>query len=237
MKESIEQRIGAVAWNEVAKALTDEGFSRLPRILSPEESQELAGLYEQEERFRSHIDMARYRFGRGEYRYFRYPLPPLVAQIRHRLYPRLAGVANDWAGMLGSPEVFPSSLEELLERCHRRGQTRPTPLLLRYRTGDYNCLHQDIYGEIAFPFQVVLFLSRPGIDYTGGEFLLTEQVPRAQTMGRALLPDQGDGLIITTRYRPAQGKRGAYRVTVRHGVSPVLSGERRTLGIIFHDAE
>ena len=229
MTVTIGERVGV--------ELAEQGYSRLPKMLSAGECKELAALYEQESLFRANIDMARCRFGRGEYRYFRYPLPPMVASLRQELYPRLVPIAYEWAGLFGNSERFPASLDGFLQECHRRGQSRPTPLLLRYRAGDYNCLHQDLYGEIAFPFQVVFFLSEPGTDYSGGEFLLTEQIPRAQTMGRAILPEQGDGLVITTRHRPAQGKRGVYRVAVRHGVSPVLSGERYTLGIIFHDAE
>jgi hypothetical protein len=186
--------------------------------------------------FRSRIDMARFRFGRGEYQYFRYPLPDLVAELRAALYSKLAPVANAWAELLGT-EPFPEHLDQLLETCHAQAQNRPTPLMLRYGPGDYNCLHQDIYGAVAFPLQVVFFLSEPGRDYTGGEFLLLEQRPRAQSIGRSLSPHQGDAVVITTRYRPARGTRGAYRVNVRHGVSEVTSGSRWTLGVIFHDAE
>jgi hypothetical protein len=218
-------------------SLTSEGFARLGTMLTPDQCRELAALYDEPDHFRSRIDMARYRFGRGEYQYFRYPLPPLVEELRERLYPGLASVANRWAGMLGSEDRFPEKLEELLARCHERGQTRPTPLVLRYGAGDYNCLHQDLYGEIAFPFQVVFFLSQPGRDYSGGEFLLVENAPRAQAMGRALLPQQGEAIAITTRHRPVEGKRGYYRASVRHGVSPVTAGQRWTMGIIFHDAE
>ena len=180
--------------------------------------------------------MAQYRFGKGEYQYFRYPLPPLVEELRQRLYPRLAAVANTWAGLFQSDDRFPDTLDALLERCHERGQTRPTPLMLRYGAGDFNCLHQDIYGQVAFPFQVVFFLSQPHEEYCGGEFLLVENPPRAQAMGRALRPNRGDAVIITTRHRPATGKRGVYKVAVRHGVSPVTAGQRWTMGIIFHDA-
>jgi hypothetical protein len=181
--------------------------------------------------------MTKYRFGRGEYQYFSYPLPPLVEDLRHALYSRLAGVANRWAEMFDSGDRFPETVSELLARCHEAGQLRPTPLVLRYREGDFNCLHQDIYGAIAFPFQVVCFLSQPGSDYEGGEFLLTEQVPRAQTIDRVFQPNQGDAMVITTRHRPGKGKRGVYRINVKHGVSPVSRGQRWTLGIIFHDAE
>jgi hypothetical protein len=197
----------------------------------------MSALYDQPELFRDRIEMARYRFGRGEYQYFRYPLPPLVESLREELYARLWGVANRWGKMLRGGAEFPDSLAALLDRCHAAGQTRPTPLLLKYGLGDYNCLHQDLYGAIAFPFQVVFSLSERGREYEGGEFLLVENPPRAQALGRVLTPKQGDALIITTRDRPGAGARGAYRVRVRHGVSEVRSGNRFTLGIIFHDAE
>jgi hypothetical protein len=217
-------------------SLTTRGFAQLPAVLTPAQCADLIALYSDPDRFRTRIDMQQYRFGRGEYQYFRYPLPPIVDHLRHSLYAALAPIANRWSDLLHTPK-FPDTLDALLEHCHARGQTRPTPLMLRYGPGDFNCLHQDLYGEIAFPFQVVCFLSEPGRDYTGGEFLLVENPPRAQSMGRALLPRQGDALVITTRYRPAAGKRGSYRVGVRHGVSEVTAGNRWTLGIIFHDAE
>ena len=224
-------------WEQAGQSLTAQGFAHLPAILTPDECAGLMALYGQADLFRSRIDMAQYRFGRGEYQYFRYPLPPLVEKLRHALYPYLAPVANHWAELLATDDRYPENLDELLAVCHERGQTRPTPLMLRYRAGDYNCLHQDVYGAVTFPLQVVCFLSEPDVDYAGGEFLLTEQIPRAQTMGRALRPRKGDALAITTRHRPGAGKRGAYRVTVRHGVSPVMAGERWTLGVIFHDGD
>lgn len=231
------EQIAAADWETAAASLGLHGFAQLPQVLTRDECEDLIALYDRPELFRSRIDMAQYRFGKGEYQYFRYPLPPLVEALRQRLYPRLAPVANHWAALLRSDARFPETLDALLDQCHRRGQTRPTPLVLRYGAGDFNCLHQDLYGEIAFPFQVVFFLSQPQRDYQGGEFLLVENPPRAQSMGRALQPCQGDGLVITTRHRPAAGKRGAYRVSVRHGVSPVAAGRRFTLGIIFHDAQ
>jgi hypothetical protein len=224
-------------WDEVGDALTNAGYALLPVTLSSAECSGLIELYGRPELFRTRIDMQQFQFGRGEYKYFRYPLPPLVQQLRDELYLHLAPVANRWAELLGNDERYPATLQELIERCHAAGQIRPTPLMLRYHAGDYNCLHQDLYGAIAFPFQVVFFLSQPGRDYTGGEFLLVENPPRAQSMGRALLPRQGEALAITTHHRPAAGKRGHYRIGVRHGVSPVTSGDRWTLGIIFHDAE
>ena len=219
-----------------ADSLTTRGFAQLHALLTPRECKELIALYDEPDRFRARIDMQQYRFGRGEYQYFRYPLPRIVDELRHTLYAALAPIANRWSDLVQTPK-FPDTLEALLEHCHRQGQTRPTPLMLRYGAGDFNCLHQDIYGEIAFPFQVVCFLSEPGRDYKGGEFLLVENPPRAQSMGRALLPRQGDALVITTRHRPAAGKRGPYRVAVRHGVSEITAGNRWTLGIIFHDAQ
>ena len=231
------QHLETIDWDAVEASLTSAGFAVLPQVLTAAECELLAGLYDQPDRFRSRIDMSRYRFGKGEYQYFTYPLPPIVEELRRCIYPRLAPVANRWAELLRDDVRFPETLDALLERCHQQGQTRPTPLLLRYGAGDFNCLHQDLYGEVAFPFQVVFFLSQPHRDYSGGEFLLLENVPRAQSMGRALLPCQGDAVVITTRHRPATGKRGAYRVSVRHGVSPVTAGRRWTLGIIFHDAQ
>ena len=187
--------------------------------------------------FRSRIDMQRYRFGRGEYQYFAYPLPPLIAKLRTALYRLLAPVAREWMAALSLPADYPACLDVFLERCHAAGQCRPTPLILRYGPGDHNCLHQDIYGAIVFPFQVVTALSHPGTDFTGGELLLVEQQPRAQSVGRVAHLEQGEAAVITTRYRPVKGTRGYYRTNMRHGVSPILSGERYTLGLIFHDAE
>ena len=180
--------------------------------------------------------MARYRFGRGEYQYFASPLPDLVAELRENLYRLLADCANQWMAALSLPGDYPASLGGFLERCHERGQNRPTPLLLHYRAGDFNCLHQDLYGDVVFPFQVVFCLSKPDVEFSGGELLLVEQQPRAQSIGHAIRMEQGEAVVITTRYRPAKGARGYYRINFRHGVSPLLSGEWYTLGIIFHDA-
>ena len=180
--------------------------------------------------------MARHRFGRGEYKYFAYPLPALVEELRQALYVCLAGCANDWMEALSRSGEFPDDLMSFLERCHERGQERPTPLLLRYRVGDFNCLHQDLYGDIVFPFQVIFCLSQPEDEFTGGELLLVEQQPRAQSVGHAIRLEQGEAVVITSRYRPAKGSRGHYRTNIRHGVSRILSGERYTLGVIFHDA-
>lgn len=186
--------------------------------------------------FRSRVDMARYRFGRGEYQYFADPLPALVANLREQLYRNLAPIAKDWMAALSLAGDYPAELSGFLEQCHAHGQLRPTPLLLHYVAGDFNCLHQDLYGDIVFPFQVVLCLSKPGDEFTGGELLLVEQQPRAQAIGHAIALQQGEAVVITTRYRPVKGVRGYYRSNFRHGVSAILSGERYTLGIIFHDA-
>ena len=225
-----------IDWDAAAGSLDRQGFARLPGLLTPPECERAVEWYAQADLFRSRIEMATFRFGRGEYQYFRYPLPPLVESLRRALYPRLARVANQWAPAIGTP-AFPDALDDLLALCREHGQAKPTPLMLRYEPGDFNCLHQDIYGDLAFPLQVVIALSEPGRDYTGGEFLLVEQHPRAQSVGRALTLGQGEGLAITTRYRPVEGKRGTYRVNVRHGVSPLTGGRRWTLGIIFHDAK
>jgi hypothetical protein len=205
-------------------------------LLDPAACAALAGLYAQEEGFRSRIVMARHGFGRGEYRYFADPLPPVVAALRAALYPRLAPLANRWAAALGEPRRYPADLGAFRAECHEAGQARPTPLLLRYGPGDYNCLHQDLYGAIAFPLQVAVLLSAPGRDFTGGEFVLTEQRPRMQSRAEVVPLAQGEAVVFATRHRPVQGTRGSYRVALRHGVSRVRSGERVTLGVIFHDA-
>jgi hypothetical protein len=219
------------------KDLQGQGYQRLGTLLARAECEELRGLYAESARFRSRIDMARYRFGRGEYQYFAHPLPETVARLRRSLYGELVPAAREWAQALGIEAEFPEEHGAFLEICARAGQTRPTPLLLRYHAGDYNALHQDLYGAVFFPFQVVVCLSEPEREFTGGELLLVEQQPRAQSIGRAVRLAQGEGVAITTRYRAARGSRGYYRTTYRHGVSPVESGERYTLGVIFHDAE
>src|SRR5262249_44397978 len=211
-------------------------YAVVPRVLSAEESAGLAGLYEIDERFRSRVVMARHGFGQGEYRYFTYPLPDVIEQLRVALYPRLASIANGWNESLGNTVRFPGELAEFLGRCHRAGQTRPTPLLLRYEASDYNCLHQDLYGEHVFPLQVTVLLSTPGEDFTGGEFVLVEQRPRRQSRADVVPLSQGDAVIFPVRHRPVRGARSVYRVNMRHGVSRLHSGHRYTVGIIFHDA-
>ena len=218
-------------------SLFESGFARLGPVLSREQCQTLRASYQNAELFRSRVDMSRFGFGRGQYQYFAAPLPPLVAQLREQLYGPLVAIANDWMSALGKDATFPSSLTDFLKRCQQQGQGKPTPLILRYQAGDYNCLHQDLYGAVFFPFQAIIGLSVAGEDFTGGELLLVEQRPRAQSAGRVITLSQGEGVVIATRYRPARGARGFYRTTVRHGVSQVLSGERFTLGVIFHDAE
>ena len=209
----------------------------LEGLLSREECREIASLYPEEHRFRSRIVMSRHGFGRGEYKYFAYPLPPLIEGFRTALYPRLAPIANHWNELMRIEVRYPAEHAEFLKVCHRAGQTRPTPLLLQYAAGDYNCLHQDLYGDLAFPLQVAILLSEPGRDHTGGEFVLTEQRPRMQSRPEVVPLRQGDGALFAVHHRPVIGTKGAYRVNLRHGVSRVRSGRRHTLGIIFHDAK
>jgi uncharacterized protein len=237
MPPDIAARVGALDWPALETSLSAHGYAATPAILTADECAGLIASYTDDGRFRSHIDMARFRFGAGDYKYFAYPLPPIVAALRGAFYPRLAPVANRWWSELGERTRFPPTLDALQRQCHARNQTRPTPLLLRYQAGGYNCLHQDLYGDVYFPLQVALFLSAPEVDYTGGEFLLVEQRPRAQSAGEVIRPQQGEAVIFTTRLRPVQGTRGVYRVNVRHGVSRVRSGNRYTLGIIFHDGQ
>jgi uncharacterized protein len=235
----LADRIADLNWKELRSGLDERGWAVTPKLLSASECRELAALYDDDGngRFRSVIDMRRHRFGSGVYKYFDTPLPAPVQQLRRALYRPLAEVANEWADRLDSDERFPASLGKFLEHCHERGQTRPTPLIFRYEENDFNALHQDVYGEVGFPFQALIVLSRPGRDFTGGEFLLVTQQPRAQSVGEAITLEQGQVLLFPNRQRPVEGTRGWYRVGVRHGVSRVRSGTRHTLGIIFHDAE
>jgi hypothetical protein len=232
---SIRQRIAELPWPELHEALDAHGFARTGPVLAEEECRELAASYDTAT-FRSTIDMARYRFGEGEYKYFAYPLPAAVDELRHALYPQLALAADRWAQLLADDTRYPEDLDDFLERCHRAGQTRPTPLILRYGPGGYNALHQDIYGEVAFPFQALVVLSRHGVDHEGGESVLLEQRPRAQSRAHVTVVDQGELLLFTTRHRAVAGNRGVYRAAMRHGVATVTAGERLGLGIIFHDA-
>jgi len=216
--------------------LDRDGYAVLPGLLGAEECRGLAALYDERGPFRSRVVMARHGYGQGEYKYLAYPLPLVVEALRQRLYPRLASVANGWQRRLGREAAFPATLDAYLARCHAAGQSRPTPLILKYGAGDYNCLHQDLYGELVFPIQATVLLSRPGEDFTGGEFLLVEQRPRRQSRGEAVPLGQGDAVIFPVNHRPVAGARGDYRTTMRHGVSRVRSGQRFTLGVIFHDA-
>lgn len=233
---TIEQRLQQQNWAALHEALHLKGYALIPQLLTEKECEEAGALYPQDQYFRKTIQMARYRFGSGEYKYFQYPLPPLVQSLREGLYPHLAPVANHWMKLYKENIVYPTGLRDFLEQCHQQGQLRPTPLLLTYGKDDYNTLHQDLYGEVYFPMQAVAFLSKPGMDYTGGEFVLTEQKPRMQSRAIVLSPEQGDVLVFTTHSRPVSGTRGYYRAAMKHGVSALQSGHRKTLGIIFHDA-
>jgi hypothetical protein len=233
----IEARVQGLDWTGVCARLDGQGWAMLEGLLTGGECETITGLYQHDDRFRSRVVMARHSFGRGEYKYFGHPLPGIVADLRAALYPRLVPIANRWSAALGSAVRYPAAHAEYLERCHRAGQTRPTPLLLQYEVGDYNCLHQDLYGEHAFPLQVTILLAEPERDFTGGEFVLTEQRPRMQSRAEVVPLRRGDAVVFPVRHRPVEGTRGAYRVTLRHGVSRVRTGRRHTLGLIFHDAE
>jgi uncharacterized protein len=220
----------------VGEQIDDLGYAILPSLLRPDECRAVAGMYAEPARFRSRIVMQRHSFGQGEYQYFTYPLPEIVARLRHMAYPQLAPIANRWRQALGQAGSFPDDLDAYLAQCHAAGQKRPTPLLLKYGPNDYNRLHQDLYGPLNFPMQMAILLSRPGEDFQGGEFVLTEQRPRAQSRVEVVPLKQGDAVIFAVNHRPVEGTRGFYRVSMRHGVSRVRAGERYTLGIIFHDA-
>ena len=225
-----------IDWPAVAADLDAQGWAILPKLLSGPECAASTDLYDRESGFRSHVVMARHGYGRGEYKYFAYPLPSGIESLRTTLYPRLAPIANRWHEAMGIPARFPAEHAAFIARCHAAGQTRPTPLLLRYEKGDYNCLHQDLYGEHVFPLQVAILLSDPGEDFDGGEFVLTEQRPRMQSRAMVVPLGKGDAVAFAVNSRPVQGARGAYRVNLRHGVSTLRAGHRHTLGIIFHDA-
>lgn len=231
-----KERVDGYDWNALEAELDAYGCALLYGLLSAQECREIASLYEREALFRSRVHMARHGFGKGEYRYFDYPLPALVGDLRGALYPRLAPIANAWTGRMGLETRYPEDHADFLRRCHAAGQRRPTPLLLQYGAGDFNCLHQDLYGDLAFPLQAAILLSKPGLDFTGGEFVLTEQRPRMQSRAEVVPLGQGDAVIFAVHHRPVQGTRGTYRVNLRHGVSRVRSGRRHTLGLIFHDA-
>jgi hypothetical protein len=233
--QTIADRIADLDWGALTARMDEDGFVQTPSVLSASECRALGASFE-DGRFRSTIDMRRYRFGEGRYKYFEAPLPEIIDGARHALYPPLAALANDWAQRLGEADDFPLELDEFLARCHRAGQRRTTPLILRYHEGGHNTLHQDVYGEVAFPLQVVTMLDRPGEDFEGGQFVLLEQRPRAQSRAHVVDLERGAFLIFPTRHRPVQGTRGYYRANMRHGVATVRSGRRTTLGVIFHDA-
>jgi uncharacterized protein len=234
--QSEEDRVSRYDWRRIDSELGNYGGAILEKLLTPEECNLIAAIYSKEEHFRSHIIMARHGFGKGEYRYFKYPLPKLIGDLRTALYSRLAPIANQWNERMGEKRRYPPEHTDFLKRCHDQGQLRPTPLLLQYVPGDYNCLHQDLYGDLAFPIQVAILLSEPGTDFTGGEFVLAEQRPRLQTRAEVVPLAQGDAIAFAVHHRPVQGTRGVYRVNLSHGVSRVRSGRRHTVGIIFHDA-
>lgn len=237
LRKSVGKRIETLPWDGLTASLHESGCALTPELLTPEECAALRSLYPQDELFRSHIVMERLRFGLGDYKYFKYPLPEIVEALRTHAYPYLAQVANGWVASLGDSTRFPATLAKFLKACHEAGQHRPTPLMLHYEKGGYNCLHQDIYGAVAFPLQMVIMLGQQGRDWTGGEFILVEQRPRAQSKAEVLTPNEGCAAIFTTRYRPVRGSKGFYRVNLRHGVSRVQSGSRYALGIIFHDGK
>ena len=232
-----ERRVSGADWDAVAAEVDDLGCALLPQLLTPAECARIAGMYDDVQRFRATIDMARHRFGEGQYRYFDRPFPEAVESLRQALYPRLLPIARDWYAKLGREAEWPDALDEWLDRCHQAGQVRPTPILLRYGAGDWNALHRDLYGDKVFPLQVVINLNDPGADHTGGEFLLVEQRPRAQSRGTSTLIPRGHGLVFTTRDRPVKSARGWSAAPVRHGVSAIRSGQRHTLGLVFHDAK
>jgi len=232
----IQQRVEQLDWSGLAADMNQRGFASSPKVLTDKECDELILQYNNEALYRKTINMERYRFGFGEYKYFRYPLPVIVQQLRENVYPKLAPIANEWMRVLNIDLHFSGSLSQLLELCHKEKQSRPTPLMLRYGKGGYNTLHQDLYGDVYFPMQLVLFLNEPDEDYQGGEFVLIEQRPRAQSKAIVLRPRKGDMLLFTTNFRPVKGTKGYYRVNMKHGVSELTAGTRHTLGIIFHDA-
>jgi hypothetical protein len=233
---SIKEKLDAQNWSNIREQLHANGYASVKKILRPEVCKELISDYDKANLYRKTISMERYRFGLGEYKYFSYPLPDLITQIRETVYSHIAPVANRWMEELCIEKTFPETHSDMIALCAKNEQTKPTVLILKYGKGGFNTLHQDLYGDVFFPMQVVLFLNEPGQDYTGGEFVLTEQIPRAQSKANVLTPGIGDMLVFTTNFRPVKGSKGFYRVNMKHGVSPVHSGERHTLGIIFHDA-
>jgi uncharacterized protein len=237
MSRNLKDRIAALDWESIQQTLDEMGYAKVPVLLDQVQCQEMMATYEQESLFRNTINMARYRFGIGEYKYYQAPLPEMIQQLREGIFPKLAKAANRWNEQLRLDTFYPTTLSEFLDQCHQKEQLRSTPLILKYEEGGYNCLHQDLYGVVYFPFQVVFALNQKEVDYTGGEFLLVEQRPRAQSRGHVITLEQGEGLIFPTNHRPVLGSRGYYRTILRHGVSTITSGTRYTLGVIFHDAK
>ena len=234
--KDIQSKIRTVDWKHTAEEMHTKGYAIIPKLLTSQQCEELKSAYNDRDTYRKTVVMERYHFGLGEYKYFKYPLPALVQSVRETIYPELAPIANDWMKVLKIEKRFPETLAELLDLSHEHNQIKPTPLILKYGQGGHNTLHQDLYGDIWFPLQTVLFLSDPDLDYSGGEFVLTQQTPRAQSKAIVLKPGKGDLLIFTTNFRPVKGSKGYYRTNIKHGVSEVHGGERYTLGIIFHDA-
>lgn len=237
MDATISKRLAGLDWPAIRESLWERGYALTPAILTQQECTALAEMYTSDSAFRSHIIMSRYRFGRGDYKYFDYPLPEIVQELREHSYSYLVTLANEWSKTLGVDDRFPERHSAFLAACKAKGQTRATPLLLHYESGDFNCLHQDLYGAVAFPLQLTCFLSQPGVDYEGGEFVLVEQQPRAQSKVEVISAAQGQIVIFATRYRPVKGSRGFYRTNLRHGVSKVKRGTRFTLGVIYHDSQ
>src|SRR5258705_395349 len=234
---STAELVTSITWDQVSQDLDAQGSAMLGRLLSADECQAISSLYQKDDIFRSHVMMERHGFGRGEYKYFSYPLPGLIACLRTAIYPHLVPIANRWNNAMGIDVRYPEKHADFIERCHQAGQVRPTPLLLQYGADDYNCLHQDLYGEHVFPLQLTILLSKPDKDFAGGEFVMTEQRPRMQSRPIVVPLRQGDAVVFAVHNRPVQGNKGVYRVNLRHGVSRILSGHRQTLGIIFHDAQ
>lgn len=234
--ENLKTNLATTDWQSVSESMNEKGFAIIPKILPTEQCDELMQEYNNENLYRKTVVMERYRFGLGEYKYFKYPLPKIIQTLRETIYPKLSPIANLWMKVLNIDKIFPETFEELQSLCHQNNQLKPTPLILKYGKGGFNTLHQDLYGDIYFPMQTVLVLNEPDKDFTGGEFVLTQQTPRAQSKAIVLKPQKGDILIFTTNFRPVKGTRGYYRVNMKHGVSEVISGERHTLGVIFHEA-
>ncbi|HEV8513083.1 MAG TPA: 2OG-Fe(II) oxygenase [Cyclobacteriaceae bacterium] len=230
------KNVNEISWPEIKSSLNEKGFALIPEVLSKKDCIELINLYPKQGLYRNVINMQRYRFGQGEYKYFNYPLPNLIQKLREEFYVPLATLANQWSSLLADEPTYPETHSDFIALCHKHKQDRPTPLILHYQSGGFNTLHQDLYGEIYFPFQVVFVLSQHGADYDGGELVMTEQLPRAQSKANVIVPNQGDALVFTTNFRPVKGTRGYYKSKMKHGVSELKSGERYALGIIFHDA-